>query len=111
MGKKPNTPASNAAILAPEANLLVSFFKKQDQSPGDNETFVRLIQLAQEDSQIGDQLRALLSVDEFNRQSVIRSMLDEMRLDNAPAELISAFACLLDDRIADKAIKVLDAET
>jgi len=85
--------------------------KKQDELLGDNETFVRLIQLAREDSQIGDQLRALLSMDDFNRQSVIRSMLDEMRLNNAPAELISAFACLLDDRIADKAMEILNAET
>ena len=85
--------------------------KKQDELLGDNETFVRLIQLVREDSQIGDQLRALLSMDDFNRQSVIRSMVDEMRLNNAPAELISAFACLLDDRIADKAMEILYAET
>jgi hypothetical protein len=85
--------------------------KKQVESLGDDETFVRLIQLAQEDSQIGDQLRALLSMDDFNRQSVIRSMLDEMRLNNSRAELISAFSCLLDDRIADKAMEILNAET
>ena len=89
----------------------MAIFKDKERSLADNETFVRLIQLAREDPQIGDQLRALLSMDDFNRQSVLRSMLDEMRLNHASSELISAFASLLDDGIAEKAMEILNAET
>jgi hypothetical protein len=81
-----------------------------DQSPGDQEAFVRLMQVAREDPDVGDQLRALLCLDAFNRQSAIRTVLEEMHLNNAPGELISAFACLLDDEIADKAREILNIE-
>jgi hypothetical protein len=88
----------------------MDMFKHKESSPSDNETFVGLIRLAREDPEIGDQLRALLSLDDFNRQSAIRSLLEEMRLNNAPAELISAFACLVDDLLAEKALELLRNE-
>lgn len=88
----------------------MGLFGKKDASVADEETFVRLIQVAREDPAIRDQLRALLSLDDFNRQSAIRSMLEEMRLNRAPGELISAFACLLDRQIAEKAMEVLGPE-
>ena len=83
---------------------------KRDPSIADDEAFVRLIHVAREDPAIGDQLRALLSMDDFNRQSAIRSMMDEMYLNRAPRELISAFACLLDKEIATRALEVLGQE-
>lgn len=74
---------------------------------GDNEDFVALIQAAREDEELRDQLLAILSQSPFHRTSIINSFVENMRLNNAPKELISAIACLLDDSVAEKALEIL----
>ena len=74
---------------------------------GDNEEFVTLIQVARENEDIRNQLLVILSQDAFNRASIINSFIEDMRIKNAPKELISAIACLLDDDVAERAREIL----
>lgn len=81
--------------------------RKKKKSVGENELFVSLIRVAQEDSKIKKQILAILSQNKFNRVSILNSYIEEMRLRKAPKNFISAIACLLDDDIAEKALGIL----
>lgn len=73
----------------------------------DNETFVTLIQLAQEDEGIRRTLIAILSQDEFNRKSMLNTLIQEMKLKSAPADFVGAIGALLDDDVARKASEMI----
>jgi hypothetical protein len=85
----------------------MKLFGKKKRSAGDDETFVRLIQIAREDTEIREQLLRILSLDPPNRKSALRTFIQEMKLKSAPREFVSAIACFLDDRIAGKALDIL----
>jgi len=87
----------------------MGIFRKRKESAGENDPFVTLIRVAQEDDEIRQRLFTILTQDKFNRESILNSYLEEMRLKQAPAEFISAIACLLDDDIAQKALEILQA--
>jgi hypothetical protein len=87
----------------------MGIFRKHKEPAGENDPFVTLIRVAQEDDEIRKRLFTILTQDRFNRVSILNSYLEEMRLKQAPAEFISAIACLLDDNIAQKALEVLQA--
>ena len=86
-------------------------FSKRMQSVGDDETFVRLIQVAREDPEIREQILGILSLDPFNRKSALNTFIYEMRLKGAPHEFISAIACFLDDGVAEKALAILSKDS
>jgi len=68
---------------------------------------VTLIRVAQEDVGIKKHLLAILSQNKFNRESILNSYLEELRLKQASQEFISAIACLLDDDVAEKVLEIL----
>lgn len=80
---------------------------KKKKLIGENEPLVTLIQVAQEDVEIKRHLLAILSQNKFNRESILNSYLEELRLKQAPQEFISAIACLLDDDVAEKVLEIL----
>ena len=82
-------------------------FRKRKKFAGQNDPFVTLIRVAQEDVEIRERLFTILTQNKFNRGSIINSYLEDMRLKQAPREFISAIACLLDDDIAEKALQIL----
>ena len=71
------------------------------------EPFVTLIRVAQEDAETRDLLLRILSLDPFNRQSALNTLIEEMRLKGAPASLLSALSNLLDDAISEKTREML----
>ncbi len=73
----------------------------------ENETFVRLIQAAQDDPEFRGKLIAILSLDSFNRKSVLHAFIENMRRDSVPEDLIASLAGLLDDDVAELALKVI----
>lgn len=77
-------------------------------SLADNEDFINLMQVAQNDEQLGRTLRTLLSQTAMQRKSLLNTWIYEMRLKKAPKALIEAVSCLLDDEIAAKALAVLE---
>ena len=81
--------------------------EKEKKIIGVNEPLVTLIRVAQEDVEIKRHLLAILSQNKFNRESILNSYLEELRLKQAPQEFISAIACLLDDDVAEKVMEIL----
>lgn len=77
------------------------------KSISEDETFVTLIRVAQEDVEVRKQLLSILSLDSFNRKSALNSFINEMRLRKAPKDFVAAIANLLDDAVAEKALEVI----
>jgi hypothetical protein len=71
-----------------------------------DEVFVTLVRLGQEDEKISKFLKAVVSLDNFERQSLVNTFVSEMALKGAPAEFIKAIAALRDETIAEK-VKIL----
>lgn len=76
-------------------------------SAGDNETFVRLIQVAQEDPDIRDELLTILSLEPLKRKSALRTLLKDIKVKGAPKEFVTAIAYFLDDDVAKRALAIL----
>ena len=72
-----------------------------------HEAFIKLIQVAQENDEIKKKLLDILILDEFNRNSALNTLIEEMLLKSAPAEFVTSIACLLDNKIAEKALEIL----
>ncbi len=72
-----------------------------------NEYFINLINLAKEDESIKKQLLLILRLDYIKRKSIILEITTNMRDKNEPEELIEAFLCLIDNIIADRALKII----
>ena len=67
------------------------------------------MRLAQEDPELRKTLESILTLDAFNRKSLLNTWLQDLRLQRAPQDLISALSCLLEDAVAQKALEVLRA--
>jgi hypothetical protein len=80
--------------------------RKKKSTVSDNHHFVSLVQLVQDDSNLRDKLLPLLTLDSFNRKSALNTWLEELKLQRAPTEIISALACLVDDAIAAKILEI-----
>lgn len=72
-----------------------------------DEVFVNLIAVAREDEKIFKFLTAVVSLDDFERQSLLNTFVSEMALKGAPAEFIKAIAALKDNVIAEKVQELL----
>jgi hypothetical protein len=73
----------------------------------DNETFVSLMRVAQEDPNIRRVIVGILTQSPFNRQSMLNTLIAEMKLKSAPVDFIQAIASLLDDDVANKVPRLL----
>ena len=76
----------------------------------DNETFLRLIQLARENHDLRNSLMTVLSMDREERKSSIRLIIDRMQRNNESKDVVSALRCLLTHSVAEKALEVLNQE-
>lgn len=83
---------------------------REDRLVADSEAFVTLIRVAQEDDEIKEQLFAILTLDKFNRESALNSLIEDLRLKEAPRGFVLAIANLLDDDVADKTLAMLKGE-
>ena len=86
---------------------LMQNFKNRIQATDVDEPFVTLIQVAQESPEISDTLLAILEKPEFHRESLINTLIEEMRFKGAPPALVSAMAELRNPEIAQKALELL----
>ena len=88
----------------------MKLFNRKTTSVAKDEAFVSLIRVAQEDADVRNHLLSLLSLDRFNRESALNTLVDDLRLKKAPKELVSAIASLLDDDVAEKTLEILAGE-
>lgn len=86
----------------------MSLFKKKKSDP--EETFALLLSAAKDDPELGKTLLLILTQPDFHRKSAINSLLSNMRLSGAPADLSAALTVLLDDEAAKKAEAFLKGE-
>lgn len=80
--------------------------RQKKNTVADNDHFIRLVQLIQDDTNLRDKLLPLLTLDFFNRKSALNTWLEELKLQSAPTEIISALACLVDDAIVAKILEI-----
>jgi len=88
----------------------MKLFNRKTKSVAEDEAFVALIRVAQEDADVRNQLLSILCLDRFNRESALNTLVDDLRLKKAPKELVSAIASLLDDDVAEKTLEILAGE-
>jgi len=74
---------------------------------GEVDGFVNMLLAACEDSSINDTLEMLLSMPDNERRAVLGRLLERLRDEEAPQDLIEAVACLLDNVVAEKAYEVI----
>ncbi|MFC1607906.1 hypothetical protein ACFL47_08040 [Candidatus Latescibacterota bacterium] len=82
--------------------------RKKEQPVTDNETFVRLIQAAQDDPEFSRQIIAILKLDSFNRTSLLGAFIDNMRMNGVAEDMIEALASLRDDDVAKTALRIIE---
>ena len=80
---------------------------KKKISIADDETFVRLLQVAQEEPDIRMRLISILSQDDFQRSSLLNTWIEELKLQKAPRAFIKALSYLLDESVANTALRLL----
>ncbi len=73
-----------------------------DKPMSADEVFVNLIAVAQEDPKIHAFVTQVVSMEDFDRQSLVNTFIKEMALKGAPAEFIKAIAALRDPILASK---------
>ena len=84
------------------------------QAPGsvaEDEVFIALIRVAREDPAIGDRLRGILGLDDFQRSSLLNTWIEEAKLRGAPREFTRALAHLRDAAIARRALEALSSDS
>ena len=87
----------------------MKLFPKKSESAEATDPFVTLIRVARDDARIKNQLLKIVSLDQFNRQSALNTLIDDMQLEGAPAALIQAISNLLDDAVSEKTREMLES--
>ena len=74
--------------------------------PGEDPTFVRLVQLVNTDEDFRAMIMKVIALDSFNRSSMVNSIIDQQRLRGASPEHLQVLKYLTDDTVCQK-IKAL----
>lgn len=73
----------------------------------DDENFIALVQVLKEDHKIRSKIEPILSLDPFNRKSVLNTWVEQLKFQQAPGKFIAMLSCLIDDDIARKVLHVI----
>jgi hypothetical protein len=71
------------------------------------ESFNTLLQIIQNDPLIHHKINALLTLNSFQRRSVLNYWLEHLTHQNSHENLCQALVCLFDDKIAKKVLKII----
>lgn len=74
---------------------------------GEIETFITMLSTACADAAVHARLEKLLSMPDRKRQEVVHAWVRDLLVAEAPRDFVQAIACLLDDRVAEKAYEVI----
>ena len=77
------------------------------RSVGDIDSFITMLRTACSDETTYKRLESLLSLPDQQRQALVHNWVNDMLIAQAPQNFIQAIACLLDDRVAEKAYEVI----
>jgi len=71
------------------------------------ETFIAMLRAACDDLNIYSRLEKLLCMSDKKRRAVVHAWVSDLLIAEAPSESVQAIACLLDDKVAEKAYEVI----
>jgi hypothetical protein len=77
------------------------------KSVAEIESFITMLTAACEDASVYEKLERLLSMPDQKRQTVVRAWVNDLLIAQAPSDFVQAIACLVDDRVAEKAYEVI----
>ena len=77
------------------------------RSVAEIDSFITMLRVACEDREINDRLAKLLSLPDPKRQAVLHAWVSDLLIAQAPRDFTAAIACLLDDKVAEKAYEVI----
>jgi hypothetical protein len=77
------------------------------KSVGEIETFITMLSTACADASVHARLDKLLSLPDRKRQDVVHAWVRDLLVAEAPRDFVQAIACLLDDRVAEKAYEII----
>ncbi len=80
---------------------------KAPKTVGEIESFITMLLVACENKTVNDRLESLLSLPDPKRQAAINSWVTDLLIAEAPRDFVIAIACLLDDKVAEKAYEVI----
>jgi hypothetical protein len=80
---------------------------QRPENVGEIETFITMLRAACEDDAVNQRLERLLSMPNQERQAVVHAWVSDMLVAEAPRDFVSAIACLLDDKVSEKAYAVI----
>jgi membrane-associated PAP2 superfamily phosphatase len=69
--------------------------------------FIAMLLTACEDQTVNERLEKLLSFPNGKRQATVHSWVRDLLIAQAPKDFVAAIACLLDDKVAEKAYEVI----
>jgi hypothetical protein len=75
---------------------------KPKNTAAENDAFITLMRVAQENPDIRQTLAVILHQPPFHRKSLLNTLIREITLKGAPADFISAMNELLNDDVAEK---------
>jgi hypothetical protein len=70
---------------------------------GDNQSFVTLMLVAQEEPEVRDTLATILGQPPSRRKYELHKLIGSMKAQGSDADFVSAIEALLDDKVADTA--------
>ena len=77
------------------------------RSVGEIDGFVTMLGAACENDKVYERLERLLSMPDPKRQAVVHAWVKDLLIAEAPRDFVEAIACLLDNRVAEKAYEVI----
>ena len=77
------------------------------RSVADIDGFITMLTAACENEEVNERLERLLSMPDSQRQAVVHAWVKDLLIAEAPRDFVEAIACLLDDRVAEKAYEVI----
>lgn len=77
------------------------------RSVADIGTFITMIAAACDDPAVSKRLAQLLEMPDQKRQGLVHAWVTDLLVAQAPRDFVQAIACLMDDKIAEKAYEVI----
>jgi hypothetical protein len=74
---------------------------------GEIDTFITMLLTACENKRVHGYLEKLLSLPDQERQAAVHAWISDLLIAQAPQDFIAAIACLMDDKVAEKAYEVI----
>jgi hypothetical protein len=73
----------------------------------DFDSFNTLIEVMRDDHIINEKITTLLKMDSYQRRYILNYWLGQLQRQNAHENLCQALACLFDDKIASRVLKII----